>query len=86
MHSKHIFANKYGGLVYDCRLPLHISNHLSFSTCADAVMKFDVTEDFIRMTASEHLKHAPQKSGGGGHAEGLIIHCGESFVHCLSCF
>ncbi len=70
MHSKHIFAYKYGDLVYDCRLPLHISNHLSFSTWADAVMKFDdtATEDFIRMTTSEHLKHAPQRSGGGGHA------------------
>ncbi len=66
MHSKHIFAYKYGDLVNACRLPLHISNHLSFSTCADAVMKFDDTAkvEFIRMTASEHLKHALQRSGG----------------------
>lgn len=66
MHSKHIFAYKYGDLVYDCRLPLHISNHLSFST----FLNFDdtATEDFIRMTDSDHLKHVPQRSGRGGHA------------------
>ncbi|KAK5617546.1 hypothetical protein CRENBAI_004153 [Crenichthys baileyi] len=25
------------------------------------------TEDIIRIHAAEHLKHAPQRSGGGGH-------------------
>ncbi|KAM4524847.1 uncharacterized protein PAE49_000999 [Odontesthes bonariensis] len=34
----------------------------------DGIMQFDnkVTEDLIRIHASEHLKHAPQRSGGGG--------------------
>ncbi|KAI7810686.1 putative UPF0471 protein C1orf63-like protein [Triplophysa rosa] len=32
----------------------------------DGVMKFDdtATEDFMGMNASEHLKHAPQRSEG----------------------
>ncbi|XDV19183.1 hypothetical protein PO909_024718 [Leuciscus waleckii] len=34
----------------------------------DGVMKFDqtATEDSIRTFTSEHLKHAPQRSVGGG--------------------
>ncbi|XP_049920626.1 hornerin isoform X3 [Epinephelus moara] len=34
----------------------------------DGVMQFDnmATEELIRTHASEHLKHAPQRSGGGG--------------------
>lgn len=49
----------------DCR---HISNKLSFSTHAYGVMKFDetTTDGFLRMCASEHLKHTAQISGGGG--------------------
>lgn len=38
-----------------------------FFTCAEN----DENEGFIKMSASEHLKHAPQIQGGGGHgAEG----------------
>lgn len=31
-------------------------------------MKFDnaATEEFIKVSVSEHLKHAPQRTGGGG--------------------
>ncbi|KAK5619084.1 hypothetical protein CRENBAI_000403 [Crenichthys baileyi] len=35
----------------------------------DRIMNGDeaATEDFIRIHAAEHFKHAPQRSGGGGH-------------------
>ncbi|MED6270636.1 hypothetical protein CHARACLAT_012453 [Characodon lateralis] len=35
----------------------------------DGIMNGDeaATEDFIRIHAAEHLKHAVQRSGGGGH-------------------
>ncbi|KAF4115075.1 hypothetical protein G5714_002564 [Onychostoma macrolepis] len=34
----------------------------------DGIMKFDstATEDCIKVNVSEHLKHAPQRLGGGG--------------------
>ncbi|MEQ2166684.1 hypothetical protein GOODEAATRI_030799 [Goodea atripinnis] len=41
---------------------------ICISTNADGIMNGDeaATED-IRIHAAEHLKHAPQRSGGGGH-------------------
>ncbi|KAL2098953.1 hypothetical protein ACEWY4_005433 [Coilia grayii] len=41
-----------------------------YKAIQDGVMIFDSTasEDFIRLCASDHLKHAPQRRGGGGHA------------------
>lgn len=44
---------------------------LCFSACAEGVVKFDVTatEEDIKMDVSEHLKHAPQRHGGGGFTQ-----------------
>lgn len=41
-----------------------------YKAIQDGVMKFDstATEGSIRLCASEHLKHAPQRRGGGGRA------------------
>ncbi|KAK9977245.1 hypothetical protein ABG768_019066 [Culter alburnus] len=34
----------------------------------EGIMRFDsaVTEEYIKMNVAEHLKHAPQRLGGGG--------------------
>ena len=39
-----------------------------FSACAEGLMKFDATatEENIKAIVAEHLKHAPQRLGGGG--------------------
>ncbi|KAL2093110.1 hypothetical protein ACEWY4_010422 [Coilia grayii] len=42
---------------------------LVYKAIKDGVMKFDstATEGFVRQCAADHLKHAPQRRGGGGH-------------------
>ncbi|MEQ2311526.1 hypothetical protein AMECASPLE_020982 [Ameca splendens] len=40
-----------------------------YGAIKDGIINGDraATEDFRRIHAAEHLKHAPQRSGGGGH-------------------
>ncbi|KAL2095483.1 hypothetical protein ACEWY4_010202 [Coilia grayii] len=42
---------------------------LVYKAIKDGVMKFDstATEGFVRQCAADHLKHAAQRRGGGGH-------------------
>ncbi len=49
----------------------------------------DATEEMIRKHASEHLKHAPARSGGGGHTINnytIYIYINKSvLIECAVC-
>lgn len=62
---------------------LHICNFCFCSTLAAAVVKWDkeATEATIKHHAAEHLKHAPGRTGGGGHT-GVENNCGLLDEYC----
>ncbi|ROL41862.1 hypothetical protein DPX16_3490 [Anabarilius grahami] len=45
-----------------------LSDAQAFGILVEGIMKFDsaATEEYIKMNVAEHLKHAPQRLGGGG--------------------